>query len=71
MNDRNEDTGTSDVARTIEDKVRDHAQVLEKTFGLDSDTARITADDNVATGMRKPASDDVEAERIAAAKATS
>ena len=68
MSDRN-DTGRDDGDRTIEEEVRDQADLLQKTFGLAPDTARITAEDKVASRMRNPASDDVEGERIAAAKA--
>ena len=67
MNDRN-DTGRNDGARTIEDEVSDQQGILKKTFGLSDETARITAEDKVASRMRNPASDDVEADRIAAAK---
>ena len=67
MDDRN-DTGRNDGARTIEEEVRDQAGILKSTFGLAPETARITAEDKVASRMRNPASDDVEADRIAAAQ---
>jgi hypothetical protein len=68
MNDRT-DTGRDDGARTIEDEVSDQTQLLKDTFGLSHETARVTAEDKVASRMRNPAPDDVDEARVAAAKA--
>jgi hypothetical protein len=51
-----------------EAEIRDGADLLEKTLGLSPQTARASSEDQATTGMRKPASDRVEAARIAAAQ---
>ena len=71
MNDKDHrETDPDDRARASDDRVGEKVDVLKKTFGLAPETARMTAEDSDASGMRNPASDDVEADRIAAAKAT-
>lgn len=45
------------------------ANIHEKTFDLAPETALLVAEDLAATGDRKPASDDVDAARAAAARA--
>ncbi len=67
MNDRN-DTGRDDGERTIAEEVDDQATILKNAFNLSPETARVTAEDKVASRMRNPASDDVEEGRIAEAQ---
>lgn len=67
MNDR-EDTGRDDGERTIGEEVDDQTTILENAFNLSPETARVTAEDKVASRMRNPASDDVEEARIAEAQ---
>ena len=62
------DAGRDDGDRTIEDEVADQASTIEKTFNLSPETARVTAEDKVASRMRNPAADDVEGERVARAQ---
>jgi hypothetical protein len=68
MNERN-DTGRNDGERTISEEVGEQAKLLEQTFNLSPETARVTAEDKVASRMRNPASDDVDDARAAAARA--
>ncbi|MBD5633147.1 MAG: hypothetical protein IAI49_01610 [Candidatus Eremiobacteraeota bacterium] len=68
MNDRT-DTTRTDADGALEDAVSEHEQTLGDTFGLSPETARAAAEDTLSSGMRNPASDAVEAERIAAAQA--
>ncbi len=68
MNNRDE-TGRDDGDRTIGEEVADQATTLKEGFNLSPETARVTAEDKVASRMRNPASDDVEQQRIAAAQA--
>ncbi len=67
MNDRN-DTGRDDGKRTIGEEVDDQTTTLKNAFNLSPETARVTAEDKVASRMRNPASDDVEESRIAEAQ---
>lgn len=60
----------NDGSQTIEEAVADHATIYEETFGLSPETARLAAEDNVASRERNPASDDVDEERAARARET-
>ena len=42
--------------------------MLENTFNLSPETARVTAEDKVASRMRNPGSDDVDESRVSAAQ---
>ncbi|GAC1310636.1 MAG: hypothetical protein NVS2B3_08040 [Vulcanimicrobiaceae bacterium] len=68
MNDSN-DPRRDDGRQTIEEAVEDHAKIYAETFGLSPETARLTAEDSVASRERNPASDDVDEERAARARA--
>jgi len=65
-----EDPKRDDAAGTTGEAVDQHATVYEQTFGLSPETARLAAEDNLKTGERKPASDDVDEARAAEARAT-
>ncbi|MBC5799939.1 MAG: hypothetical protein GIX03_01470 [Candidatus Eremiobacteraeota bacterium] len=67
MNDRKE-TGRDGGERTIGEEVDDQTTILGNAFNLSPETARVTAEDEVASRMRNPASDDVEEARIAEAQ---
>jgi hypothetical protein len=70
MSDRNsgnDDTGSA-PEKPHEEEAGERAQLITETLGLSPVTARVAAQDELAHGMRKPASDDVETARIAAAK---
>jgi hypothetical protein len=67
MNDKTT-SAHDDGADADEVEIREGAELLEKTLGLSPQTARASSEDQAVSGMRKPASDGVEAERIAAAQ---
>jgi hypothetical protein len=56
--------------RTDDEAVKAHATIYEQALNLPPETARLAAEDNVTTGERKPASNDVDAARAAEARAT-
>ncbi len=67
MTDRN-DMGRDDGDRKIKDEVADQASLLENAFHLSPETARVTAEDKVASRMRNPGADDVDEARVAQAQ---
>jgi hypothetical protein len=70
MSDRNSDNDDigSGVGAPHDEEAGERAQLLSDTLGLSPATASVAARDQLANGMRKPASDDVETARIAAAR---
>ena len=68
MTDGKNDSGRNDGDRTIEEEVADQASIIENTFNLSPETARVTAEDKVASRMRNPAADDVDGARVAQAQ---
>ncbi len=76
MDDRNrrttlEDDMTADADRgDVRPAVTDEAQLLEKNLKLPPEAAAVAASDLHAGSTRKPASDDVDSARAAAARAT-
>ncbi len=59
-----------DHDKTIGEAVDERAEVLKNTFNLSPETAQVAAENKIAKGMRAPASDDVDREREAEARAT-
>jgi len=75
MDDRNrrttlEDDLTTDADRDARPAGADEAQLLEQSLKLPPDAASVTASDLHAASKRKPASDEVDTARAAAARAT-
>ena len=68
MTNRTDDTGRNDGDRTIKEEVADQASILEQTFNLSPETARVTAEDKVASRMRNPGADNVDEARVADAQ---
>ena len=68
MTDRNDEIRPRDDDRTTDEKVADRASTLEQTFSMSPETAHATVRDNLASGTRKPASDEVDEERVARAQ---
>ena len=60
---------SDDRDKTIGEAVDERAEVLEKTFNLSPETAQVAAENKIAKGMRAPASDDVDKDREAQARA--
>ena len=61
---------SDDHDKTIGEAVGERADLLKKTFNLPPETAQVAAENKIAKGMRAPASDDVDNERAAEARAT-
>ncbi len=66
---RSTDPRRNDGDRTTAEAVDDRADIYKKTFGLAPETARLVAEDTVASRERNPASDDVDEARAARARA--
>ena len=63
-------SNSGDRDKTIGEAVDEHAEILEKTFNLSPETAKVAAEDKIAKGMRNPASAAVESDRAADARET-
>ena len=58
----------NDKDKTIGEAVDERAELLQKTFNLEPETAQVAAENKISKGMRAPGSDDVDTERAAEAR---